>query len=93
MRITVTTTSQTLDDILTTQQKEIVNPSGSQNEFDVELQNLGNDAIYLEFDAPAVAGQTTSISNSETVSFSIESLAQLNLIAAVENNSVNLAIK
>lgn len=87
MLITVTTTSQTLQDILSASQISQIVWTREGWEFNYLIQNLGTQDIYLEFWAASTTTGWVKIAQDDTFSVSDKTLWDANLIADGANNT------
>lgn len=92
MKITVTTTSQNLKDILTSSQLDQINVHTSERTgiSDLLIQNKGSDAIYVEVWADATTTDSFEVISGEVLSIQDKDIQTINLIAWVENTDVRI---
>jgi len=92
MLITVTTTSQTLDNILTSIQvwnmdKTKFSTSQSVPYYDIMIQNLWINDIYIDFGTLSTITWWVRIKTDEIFTFTWIVLSNINLIADIWNNN------
>lgn len=82
------TASSQLSTILTDAKKKILSDNiKSQEEYNLLIQNLWTQDIYLEIWSPAVVLESVKITTWQIVVLEIDNLSLINLISAVADNT------
>jgi len=89
MLITITTSNQTLKDILTsTQYNNVVNSVSWQEWFyNVAIQILWAQTIYADIWQAATVAAWLKVTTNDSLSLKVDQLAKINLIASWSNNT------
>ncbi len=97
MLITATTTSQKLQDMLTTADLELIktksSPSAVGDRYLVFLQNLGGQDVYVDFYKSSTTANGAKIpATSGEMSFSLSDLQDANLIVGGSTSAIRVLI-